>query len=74
MDYATIRKFCDFADCSADYLLGRVDSPELVLKKAPLGGDVFQEYAINKDAPDLTDEDILTLKEIIKQHQSEQQK
>lgn len=44
MDYATLNTFCDYAKCSIDYLLGRVDDPRLTIKKAPpeSGADQFE--------------------------------
>lgn len=32
----TLIKIADYLDCSIDYLLGRTDSPEMSIKKAPL--------------------------------------
>ena len=67
MDYATLNAFCDYANCSIDYLLGRVDYPELVVKKTPPeGGADSIEYHIDKDAPELTPDEILKIKEFLK--------
>ena len=33
-----LARIADYLDCSVDYLLGRVDEPELGIKKAPLHG------------------------------------
>ena len=65
-DIKTLIKIADYFDCSADYLLGRVDYPELVIKKAPpeSGADVGN-YAVNKGAPEFTAEEILRLKEFL---------
>lgn len=61
MDYATLNTFCNYANCSIDYLLGRVDNPNLVVKKAPPESGA-EEYVIDKDAPELTVDEIKRLK------------
>lgn len=54
-------KIADCLDCSVDYLLGRTDRPELEIRKAPSEeGDLI--YHINKEASELTEEEITTLK------------
>ena len=42
IDSKSLMKLADYFNCSTDYLLGRVDYPELVIKKAPpeSGADV----------------------------------
>lgn len=35
MDYATLKKFCDYAGCTIDYLLGRTEESENEIRKAP---------------------------------------
>lgn len=65
-DPDTLSKIADYFNCSTDYLLGRVDYPELVIKKAPpeSGADVGN-YAVNKGSPEFTAEEILRLKELL---------
>ena len=65
-DSKSLMRLADYFDCSTDYLLGRVDYPELVIKKAPpeSGADVGN-YAVNKGAPEFTAEEILRLKEFL---------
>ena len=65
-DFFMLAKIADYFNCSTDYLLGRVDYPELVIKKAPpeSGADVGN-YAVNKGAPEFTAEEILRLKEFL---------
>lgn len=59
-------KIADYFNCSTDYLLGRVDYPELVIKKAPPESDAdVGNYAVNKEAPEFTAEEILRLKEFL---------
>lgn len=66
-DPDTLSKIADFFNCSTDYLLGRVDYPELVVKKTPPeGGADSIEYHIDKDAPELTPDEILKIKEFLK--------
>lgn len=63
-DFDTLVKIADYYNCSVDYLLGRVDRPELVIKKLPSEcGD--GEYAIPKNAPELTTKEIMQLKEFL---------
>jgi len=35
IDSKSLMRLADYFDCSTDYLLGRVDYPELVIKKGP---------------------------------------
>lgn len=66
-DPDTLSKIADYFDCSTDYLLGRVDYPELVIKKTPPeGGADSIEYHISRDDPELTPDEILKLKEFLK--------
>lgn len=67
IDSKSLMRLADYFDCSTDYLLGRVDYPELVIKKAPpeSGADSI-EYHIDKDAPELTPDEILKIKEFLK--------
>lgn len=41
-----LAKIADYLDCSVDYLLGRVDYPELGIKKAPHDGDAMEHNII----------------------------
>ena len=36
IDSKSLMRLADYFDCSTDYLLGRVDYPELVIKVAPM--------------------------------------
>ena len=66
-DFFMLAKIADYFDCSTDYLLGRVVYRELVIKKTPPeGGADSIEYHIDKDAPELTPDEILKLKEFLK--------
>ena len=67
MDYATLNTFCDYAGCSVDYLLGRTDDPRLEIKKAPPESGA-EEYAKDKDAPELTIDEIKRLKAFLESH------
>ena len=66
IDSKSLMRLADYFNCSTDYLLGRVDYPELVIIKAPpeSGADVGN-YAVNKRAPEFTAEEILRLKEFL---------
>lgn len=58
MDYATLKTFCNYAGCSIDYLLGRVDHPKLEIKKAPPESGA-EEVETEMNSPDkLTTEEI----------------
>ena len=63
--FDSLAKIADYLNCSVDYLLGRVDYPELVIKKAPLDGGADEQYAIDKNAPDLTPEEIAKLRNFL---------
>ena len=65
-------RIADYLDCSVDYLLGRVDYPELVIKKAPLDGGADEQYAIHKDVPDLTPEEIAKLRNFLDNYEQEE--
>lgn len=65
-DNSTLVKIADYFNCSVDYLLGRVDSPELIIKKAPPVGDATDEYEIDKNASPLTAEEIAELRQILR--------
>jgi len=53
----------DYFDCSVDYLLGRVDDPRLRVQDFP---DDHVRVAMEKDAPDLSAEEIMQLRELLK--------
>lgn len=65
-DNSTLVKIADYFNCSVDYLLGRVDSPEVIIKKAPPVGDATDEYEIDKNASPLTAEEIAELRQILR--------
>lgn len=61
-DYDMLIKLADFFDCSTDYLLGRVDYPKLVIKKAPPESGA-EEVETEMDSPDkLTTEEIKAIR------------
>jgi len=62
-------KLADALDCSVDYLLGRVDSPELLIKKASPADEDDLQIAVDKDSdlPPLTGEEITMLRELLRQ-------
>lgn len=62
-------KIADYFNCSVDYLLGRVDTPNWEIKKAPPESDA-QEYGQNINADDISPEDIKELVEWIKSQKS----
>ena len=57
----TLIKLADALDCSVDYLLGRVDYPEI----RQVDVDEDMSYHIKKDSPDLTAEEITKLKNFL---------
>ena len=70
-NFGNLNALADFFNCSVDYLLGRVEYPELVVKKVPDGGG-FIEYAIHKDSPELTEKEIRKLREFLETLNSSQ--
>ena len=64
-NFDTLSKLADYFDCSVDYLLGRVDNPDLVIKKAPPESD-FEQYTINRDVSPLTADELAEIRRIIK--------
>lgn len=62
-----IVKIADFFNCSTDFLLGRTDDPRLEIKKAPPESGA-EEYAKDKDAPELTIDEIKRLKAFLESH------
>lgn len=67
VDSDTLIKLADYFNCSTDYLLGRVDYPQLEIKKAPpeSGAD---EYEQNVGLPELTVEEIRRLKRFLEKY------
>lgn len=65
MDYATLKKFCDYAGCTIDYLLGRTEESENEIRKAPPESDA-DEYETNRKNPELTPDEIRAIKELLR--------
>lgn len=61
MDYATLIRFCDLANISIDYFLGRVDHPHSEV----VSEDAFV-YAKDTNSPALTPEEIIQLKSFLR--------
>lgn len=65
----TLIKIADYLDCSVDYLLGRTDDPGYKKVTASSEDDTV-EYAIPKDIPALTPEELKELKDFLRQRRS----
>lgn len=72
MDYSTLMKFCDYFNCSIDYLLGRVDEPNIEIKKVPSeDGTTELDIGVSKGT-DLTQDEITALRELLKKNKQGQ--
>ena len=65
MDYATLKKFCDYAGCTIDYLLGRTEESENEIRKATPESDA-DEYETNRKNHELTPDEIRAIKELLR--------
>ena len=61
-----LEKIADHLNCSVDYLLGRVKTPEVLIRSAaPLKDGSTIKYGMDKKASDLTTDEISQLRELL---------
>ena len=71
-EYEMLIKLADYFDCSTDYLLGRVDEPNIEIKKVPSeDGTTELDIGVSKGT-DLTQDEITALRELLKKNKQGQ--
>lgn len=71
-DYSTLVRIADYFNCSIDYLLGRVDEPNIEIKKVPSeDGTTELDIGVSKGT-DLTQDEITALRELLKKNKQGQ--
>lgn len=65
-DIDTLSKLADFFNCSTDFLLGRVNDPNIEIIKTALPDGTAVEYAKDRDVPELTPEEIIKLRDFLR--------
>ena len=72
LDSENINRICDYFGCTSDYLLGRVDEPNIEIKKVPSeDGTTELDIGVSKGT-DLTQDEITALRELLKKNKQGQ--